>query len=198
MDKQKYLIIPMQRLIATLALIMTAYLTACGHQAENPYGTIVAALGDNDAYAFLEMDYKYNVMVTSNMLYDAGTEKQAAISCDVYYYVGGETKSLGSIMSDGTAYPISFSNDGLFAASGHSIEKYAISEKNGILFLEKGVYVTFDENGSENYTCVCNGEESESTEQEFMEMTEEYASSQAIHFAYGAADCINHIWQYTP
>ena len=116
-------------------IIMAVYLTACGHQEENPYGTVVAALGDNDAYAFLEMDYKYNVMATSGMLYDAGTEKQAAISCDIYYNMDGTAKRLGSIVSDSTAYPISFSNNGLFAASGHSIEKYAISEKDGVSFL---------------------------------------------------------------
>ena len=175
-------------------IIMTVCLTACGRQAENPYGTTIANLGDGDAYAFLVMDYKYNVMVTSDMLYDTGTEKQAAIYCDVYYYTGGEAKNLGTIMSDGTAYPISFSKDGIFAASGHKIEKYAVSEKDGMLYLEKGVYVKFDENGNEYYTCILGGEETESTEQEFMEMTEECASSQVIHFAYGAADCLNEIW----
>lgn len=198
MGKKKYfatLALFIKTICLTVCLICSAVcLAACGRKVENPYGTAVASLGDNDAYAFLEMDYQYNVMATSDMLYDSGTEKQAAIYCDVYYYTGKEAKNLGSIMSDGTAYPISFSNDGLFAASGHSIEKYAVSEKEGILFLEKGAYIKLDENGNEYYTCVLNGEESESTEQEFLEMTEEYASSQVIHFAYGAADCLNHIW----
>ena len=187
MNKRKYFI--------TSALIIIAIcLTACGRQVENPYGKTVAGLGDNDAYAFLEMDYKYNVMVSSDMIYDAKTEKQASIFCDVYYYTGGEAKHLGSITSDGTAYPISFSKDGIYAASGHRVEKYAVSEKEGLLYLEKGVYVTFDEDGNAYYTCVRNGEETESTEKEFEEMAEEYASSQVIHFAYGAADCLNPIW----
>ena len=186
MNKKNYLI--------TLILIMAICLSACGRKTENPYGAVVAGLGDDDAYAFLEMDYKYYVMVSSDMLYDTGTEKQAAIYCDVYYYADGETKNLGTIMSNGTAYPISFSDDGIFTASGHSVEKYAVSEKDGMLYLEKGVYVTFDENGNAYYTCVLNGEKTESSDQEFMEMTEEYAESQIIHFAYGAADCINHIW----
>lgn len=185
---KRYFIIPI-----LIMMIMAVCLTACGKQAENLYGPTIAGLGDDDAYAFLVMDYKYNVMVTSDMLYDAGTERQAAVYCDVYYYTGGEAKNLGTIMSNGTAYPISFSKDGIFVSSGHSIEKYAISEKEGILYLEKGVYVEFDENGNEHYTCVLGGEETESTEQEFMEMTEEYASSQVIHFAYGAADCLNEI-----
>lgn len=188
MNRKRYLIL-------SVLIVMTVCLTACGKKVENPYGTIIAALGDEDAYAFLVMNYKYNVMVTSDMLYDAGTEKQAAVYCDVYYYTGEEAKNLGTIMSDGTAYPISFSKDGIFAASGHSIEKYAVSEKDGTLYLEKGVYVEYDENGNEYYTCIFNGEKSKSTEQEYAEMAEEYASSRVIHFAYGAADCINEIWQ---
>lgn len=186
MNKTKYFFM-------SALIIMMIFLTACGKQVENPYGTTVAGLGDDDAYAFLVMDYKYNVMLTSDMLYDAGIEKQAAIYCDIYYYTDGEAKNLGTIMSDGTAYPLSFTKDGIFAASGHSIEKYAVSEKDGTLYLEKGVYINYDENGNESYTCILNGEETESTEQEFMDMTEEYTSSQVIHFAYGAADCLNEI-----
>lgn len=187
MNKKKYFI------MLTL-IIMALCLAACGRKVENPYGPTVAGLGDDDAYAFLEMDYKYYVMVTSDMLYDTGTEKQASIICDVYYYTDGEAKNLGSISSDGTAYPISFSEDGIYVASGHRVEKYGISEKDGTLYLEKGVYVTFDENGNEYYTSVLNGEETTSTGEEFMQMTEEYAASQTIHFAYGASDeCLNHI-----
>lgn len=187
MSKKSCFIIP-------VIIIMTLCLTACGGKVENPYGTTVADLGDDDAYAFLEMDYDYNVMVSSDLLYDTGRENQAAVYCDVYYYTDGEAKNLGTIMSDGTAYPVSFSEDGIFTASGHSVEKYAVSESEGVLYVEKGVYVEYDENGNEHYTCVVNGEETESTEQEYMEMTEEYASSQVIHFAYGAADCLNHYW----
>lgn len=187
MTKQKY--------FTLLALCFLAVcLAACGRKTENPYGPTVAGLGDDDAYAFLEMDYKNYVMVSSDLLYDAGTEKQAAVYCDVYYYTNDEPKNLGTILSDGTAYPISFSKDGIYAASGHSVEKYAISEKDGALYLKKGVYVTYDENGGEYYTCVLGGEERESTEQEFMELSEEYAASQVIHFAYGAADCLNELW----
>lgn len=187
MNRKKYLIMP------TL-FMMIICLTACGKKDENPYGLTVGGLDDDDAYAFLVMDYKYNVMVTSDMLYDVGTEKQAAIYCDVYYYLQGEAKNLGTIISSRTAYPISFSKDGIFAASEHSMEKYSISEKDGVLYLEKGVYETFDESGNAYYTCVRNGEETESTEQDFWDLTEEYASSQVIHFAYGAADCLNEVW----
>lgn len=154
------------------------------------YGNVVAGLGDKDAYAFLVMDYDYNVMLTSDMIYDEGTEQQAAVYCDVYYYVDGKAKKLGTIMSDGTAYPITFTKDGIFAASGHKIEKYAISEE-GALYLEKGVYERFDEAGNVQYTGMTGEQERESTEQEYQEMVNEYGKSRVVHFSYGAEDSVN-------
>ena len=96
-------------------------------------------------------------------------------------------------MSDGTAYPISFSKDGIFAASGHGIEKYAISEKDNELYLKKAVYIEYDENGNERYTSVTDGKEAESNEEEYEKLTEEYGESQVIHFSYGADGCVNEI-----
>ena len=178
-------------------MVIVMCLAACGHKKErNPYGPAMTELGDEDAYAFLDMDYKDYVMVTSDGVYDAGIEKQAAIYCTVYYYGKDEAVNLGTIMSDGTAYPISFSEDGIFTASGHGIEKYAISEKNCELYLKKGVYVEYDENGNEHYTSVTDGKEAESDEAEYQKMAEEYGGSQAVHFSYGADGCVNEIIKY--
>lgn len=153
------------------------------------YENIVAGLGDNEAYAFLDMDYKYMVLLTSDLIYDEGNEKQAAISCDIYYPVDGTAEKLGTIMSDGTAYPITFTKDGIFAASGHQTEKYAISE-DGTLYLKKGIYEQFDEAGNARYTAVTNGKESELTEQEYY-TEDEYGRSQIVHFSYGADGSVN-------
>jgi len=177
-----------RKIVLFVAALMVLCFMGCGKNEENPYGAMVSELGDNDAYALLEMDYKYNVLVTSDMLYDEGNEKQAAIDCNIYYYAGNEVKSLGSIISNGTAYPVTFSKDGIFAASGHHVEKYAVSEKDGTLYLSEAVYEKFDENGNEYYTDQ-NGEAA--TEQEYLALTEEYSKSQIVHFAYGASDCVN-------
>lgn len=172
-------------------------LASCGQkQKENPYGPVVEKLGDEEAYAFLDMDYENYVMVTSDGVYDTGAEKQAAVYCTVYYYGKDESVELGTIMSDGTAYPISFSKDGIFAASGHGIEKYAISEKDNELYLKKAVYIEYDKNGNESYTAVTDGEEGGSNEEEYEKITEEYKESQVIHFSYGADGCVNEIIKY--
>lgn len=183
-----------KKIFVIISLIIAIIcLAGCGNKKEeNPYGTVIAGLGDDEAYAVLVMDHPYHVLVTSDLLYDAGIEKQAAANCDVYYYEDHEAKKLGTVMSAGTAYPIAFSKDGIYAASGSSVEKYAIS-KEGTLILEKGIYIKYDENGNESYSCMINGEESDSTKQAYLELSEEYASAQVVHFAYGAADCLNEI-----
>ncbi len=164
-----------KRMILGALILICICVTACGKkQVENPYGNIIGGLGDAYAYAFLVMDYDYNILVTSDMIYDEGTEKQASICCDVYYYSSGEAKNIGSIESEGTAYPLSFSKSGIFAASGNGIEKYVISEKDGSLYLEK---------------------ETSSTE-EYEELLNEYSESQIIHFSYGASGCLNEIRKF--
>lgn len=153
------------------------------------YENIVSGLGDREAYAFLDMNYKYMVLLTSDLIYDEGREKQAALGCDIYYPVNGKAEKLGSITSDGTAYPITFTEDGIFVASNHKTEQYAISEA-GELYLKKGVYEQFDEAGNVRYTAVINGKEKELTELEYQQ-EEEYGRSQPVHFSYGAEDSVN-------
>lgn len=154
------------------------------------YGEIVAGLGDEEAYAFLRMGYGYDVLLASDLVYDTGTEQQAAASCDVYYPVNGEAKRLGTIQSEGTAYPITFTKDGIFAASGHKIEQYEISEE-GTLYLEKSVYEQFDEAGNATYTSMTGNQENPSTEAEYQELVDAYGSSQIVHFSYGATGSVN-------
>lgn len=160
----------------------------------NVYGNVIAGLGDNEAYAFLDMNYDNMVLLTSDMIYDERTEKQAAVYCDVYYPVDGEAKKIGTIMSSGTAYPVTFTKDGIFVASGHTVEKYVILE-DGELYLEKGACEQFDETGNVTYISITGKQENESTVQEYQMMVEEYGRSQIVHFSYGAESSVNEYFE---
>lgn len=157
---------------------------------ESLYEDTIAQLGDSHAYALLDMNYDDNVLLTSDLVYDEGTESQASICCDVYYYIGNEARMLGTVMSDGTACPITFTKDGIYGASGHKVEKYVISEDR-TLYLQKGIYEQFDENGNVSYRSMIDGSESESTEQEYQDMFQEYSESQIVHFAYDKDEALN-------
>jgi hypothetical protein len=177
-----------------IGIVMIAMmLSACGaKQSGEPYADVIAALGDDELYALLEMEYDNLVCVTTDKVYDEGSESSAGVYCEVYYNNGKETTHVGSLASDGTAYPLSFSKDGIYVGLAHGLEKYCISEKDGKLYLANAVYVTYDDDGGEEYTAITDGVESEVTEQEYQELFEEYADSTIIHFAYGASDgCLN-------
>jgi len=184
-----------KRLIIAGIVFFSMCLMACGkRQVDNAsaYGNIVGSLGDEKAYAFLVMNTDCNVLVTSDLVYDAGGESQASICCDVYYYFDGEAKNLGSINSGGTAYPVCFSEDGIFSAGGHSVQKYTVSEKDGILHLV-GMLESFDEDGNASYTRFVDSEEENSSEEEYQKLWEEYTSAQIVHFSYGSNGCLNEI-----
>ncbi|SCZ76261.1 helix-turn-helix transcriptional regulator [Pseudobutyrivibrio xylanivorans] len=125
------------------------------------YGEVIEKLSDDDAYAYLEMDYPEDVFLTSSWVYEDTTDSCAGMKCNVYYYYDGEVKSLGCIESNGTGYPISFSKDGLFAGGNDGIRKYIIKE---------GALVELSEDDFDY---------------------KEYEKSQTVLFAYGAADCSN-------
>ena len=51
----------------------------------------------------------------------------------------------------GTAYPIAYDETGIYAASGHDMQRFEI-EKSGSLRLAEGIYEQFDESGNAAYT----------------------------------------------
>lgn len=182
-----------KRVIIAGIIFVAMSLAACGKRQTDDgtaYGNVVGSLGDEETYAFLVMNTDRNVLVTSDSVYDAGTENQASICCDVYYYVDGEAKKLGRMESGGTAYPISFSKDAIFSAGGHSVQKYTVSEKDGLL-LQEGVLENFEEDGNVSYTRFSDGREEAISQEEYQKLWEEYASAQIVHFSYGANGCLN-------
>ncbi len=185
-----------KRLIIVGIISLSICFMGCGRKPVDnaeAYGNIIAGLEDEEAYAFLVMNTDHHVLVTSDLVYDTGTEKQASIECDVYYYSSGGAENQGSIAGGGTAYPLTFSESAIYTASNHSVEKYAVSDKDGLLHLECGIYENFDEAGNASYTSVKGEEETVSTEEEYLKLMNEYAESQIIHFSYGASGSLNEI-----
>ena len=148
---------------AILTMVFFTIATACGSQDDSKneaYSCIISELDDDASYAFLEMDYPEDVLVTTEQTYDSGDEESAAVQCKVYYLYNNEVLELGTIESLSTAYPISFTKDAIWAGDNTAIRKYEI--ENGELL-------------------------------ELEDSSDEYLSSQVIHFGCGASDCINSI-----
>ena len=129
-------------------------------------------------YLFYLLPHKYIMTVLGN---------QAALNCDVYYLIDKEVKNIGTIESMGTAYPIAYDETGIYAASGHDMQRFEI-EKSGSLRLAEGIYEQFDESGNAAYTMKKGEETDVITEEEYYAAFEKYSNATIVNFSYGASD----------
>lgn len=132
--------------------------------------------------ALVDTNAKEQVLLVTDLTYDDGTGRQVSIMCDVYYSVNNKVRDLGTIMSGGTAYPITADRTGIYTAGGHSVERYVIDERAGELKLVEAMYEIYDENGDVAYEKEVNGVRGVSSENEFMDMIKRYARATPVGF----------------
>ena len=136
------------------------------------------------AYAQMEMDGT-SIFLVSDGFYQDG-DHTYAISCDIYR-VGEDAApfQIGSLESGGTAYPLAIGADGFYVTSGHSIEVYTIDITSGKLGLVRSNTEVYDENGNVAYYRLDGqGQNVESTEEEYMEAWDSYSKAASpIEFA---------------
>lgn len=144
-----------KKFISYMALCVLIFsLCACGEKgSENAaiYGETVGGLEDNELFAIIDTNASLHVLLVTSQVYNDGLGNQAALNCDVYYLIDKEVKNIGTIESMGTAYPIAYDETGIYAASGHDMQRFEI-EKSGSLRLAEGIYEQFDESGNAAYT----------------------------------------------
>ena len=112
-------------------------LTACGgKKADNTYHDAIAALPENTYSATVDIGLDKPVLLVTDGVYDDGNGNEAAIYCDVYYPVGKKIQKIGSVESMGTAYPIAYSKDGIYAALDRGVQKYNVDKQVTIHYLD--------------------------------------------------------------
>ena len=90
------------------------------------YGETVGGLEDNELFAIIDTNASLPVLLVTSQVYNDGLGNQAALNCDVYYLIDKEVKNIGTIESMGTAYPIAYDETGIYAASGHDMQRFEI------------------------------------------------------------------------
>ena len=127
-------------------------LTACGaKKTDNIYHDTIAALPKSDYTATVDIGLDKPVLLVTDGVYDDGDGNEAAIYCDVYYPVGKKVQKIGTIESMGTAYPIAFGKDGIYAALDRGVQKYAVDSADGKLVMTQNIYVSYDTEGTASY-----------------------------------------------
>lgn len=169
------------------ALILS--LCACGKESEDPaavYEETISGLEDDELFVIIDTNAPLPVLLVTSQVYDDGTGKQAALTCDVYYPVDKEVKNIGTIESMGTAYPVSYDETGIYAASGHGMQRFEV-DKSGTMKLTEGIYEQFDENGDAAYTMEAENETKTISEEEYYAAFEKYSNAEVAEFSYGAS-----------
>ena len=183
-----------KKFISYMALCVLIFsLCACGEKgSENAaiYGETVGELEDNELFAIIDTNASLPVLLVTSQVYNDGLGNQAALNCDVYYLIDKEVKNIGTIESMGTAYPIAYDETGIYAASGHDMQRFEI-EKSGSLRLAEGIYEQFDESGNAAYTMKKGEETDVITEEEYYAVFEKYNDATIVSFSYGASDTGN-------
>ena len=183
-----------KKIILCFALCVLIFsLCACGDKSSDNaaiYGETIAGLEDNELFAIVDTNASSPVLLVTSQVYDDGLGNQAALNCEVYYLVNKEVKNIGTIESMGTAYPIAYDETGIYAASGHDMQRFEI-EESGALKLAEGIFEQFDDSGNATYTMDKGDETKVITEEEYYAVFEKYNDATIVSFSYGASDTGN-------
>ena len=152
------------------------------------YGNTIAALDDQTQFALVDIGLEHDVLFVTEQSYTYDTGIEAALYCQVYYSIDGSVKDLGSVESEGTAYPVSYGQGCIYTAGNHSVSKYVIDEMTYQLICEQKDEVSYDADGNASYIRSYPGmdKEKSSTEKAYNEAMEAYSQAVPISFSYGA------------
>lgn len=152
------------------------------------YGNTIAALDDQMQFALVDIGLEHDVLFVTEQSYTYDTGIEAALDCHVYYVIDGSVKDLGSVESEGTAYPVSYGQGCIYTAGNHSVSKYVIDEMTYQLICEQKDEVSYDADGNVSYIRSYPGmdKEKSSTEKAYNEAMEAYSQAVPVSFSYGA------------
>ena len=157
---------------------------------ESLYGNTIAGLNDQTQFALVDIGLEHTVLFTTEQSYTYDTGVQVTLDCHVYYVIDGSVKDLGSVESEGTAYPVSYGQGCIYTAGNHSVSKYVIDEMTYQIICEQKDEVSYDADGNVFYIRSYPGmdKEKSSTEKAYNEAMEAYSQAVPISFSYGAAE----------
>lgn len=157
---------------------------------ESLYGNTIAGLNDQTQFALVDIGLEHTVLFTTEQSYTYDTGVQVTLDCHVYYVIDGSVKDLGSVESEGTAYPVSYGQGCIYTAGNHSVSKYVIDEMTYQIICEQKDEVSYDADGTASYIRSYPGmdKEKSSTEKAFNEAMEAYHEAVPISFSYGASE----------
>lgn len=170
--------------LVLVLIISVIGISGCGKK-ENVYDSVLASMTEDQYYAYVEIGKdEVPVLLISEGRYTYEEGIEAGIMCDVYYAWDGVVQNLGSVNSMGTAYPISYDEEGIYSAGGHMVSKYIINYDTKQLVLAEYAEEIFHENADVTYTYYKQNEEERVVEDDsyLINMFEKFSSATIVNF----------------
>lgn len=117
------------------------------------YASIIETIPSGSAYAFAHISENANALLVTDYTYTYEEDLIAAIDATIYFLdADGNPKEYGKVMSDGTGYPLSLS-DNLYLMYGgnHHMAKTFIDAANGSMMTKEDAEEVFDTDGNATY-----------------------------------------------
>lgn len=173
--------------IRTVILIIGMIgIVGCGKKAQqNVYDAILSSLSAEQSYAYVEIaGSDLPVLLVTGETYKFDNDIEAGLYCDVYYAWDEKAGKLGRIESLGTAYPIKYNEEAIYAGGPHFAAGYALNFEKKQLELVEYAEEVFDENGNSTYRYSAKNAEEKVVEDDsfLMNMLENYDRATVVDF----------------
>lgn len=173
-----------KKLFAMAALVILAGLSGCGQTKADAYGAVLSSLTEEQSYAYIEQEgLEYPVLLVTDATWEADGKKEA-MYCQVYYVSEDEAKLYGEIVTQGSAYPVSYSPDGIYSAGHHYAARYVLDTESEELTAAEYANETFDEeaNVTYSYYSQADGEQVVEDDTYLNKMFDQWGAAEAVDF----------------
>lgn len=167
--------------------IIISVITAVGcgkEEGEADYASVLSGLSEDQFYAYADLEGNdLPVLLVSDGKYTYEEGIEASIACEVYYIWDGKAERIGKIESAGTAYPVCYDKEGIYAAGGHFVRKYVIDHEKRQLVPAEYAEELFQENGDAVYTYYDRQVEKQAEDDSYLNgMREKYEEASVVDF----------------
>lgn len=157
------------------------------------YDEVINYLTTGQAYAYVDvLGSEEPLLLVTEGTYDNMDNCQATIDASIYMKGEEGVRYASVIASEGTAYPLAVSDDGLLYQGGnHNVDIMCVSKDTHAIMYMAALYEEFDENGKAHYggfirtenSVEDDGEEIDTDSDEaFMKLMDDYIAANVINF----------------
>ena len=155
-------------------------------QKKDPYDEIIAGLKTGQAYAFADISTEHEALLVTDGVFENGDGTMAAIDATIYGYdAEGKIIEYGTVMSEGTAYPLAVKEGYLYFGGNHHMGKEYLDESISSVMTKEDATEVFDADAKATYYYFSLDDKFEGEvkdDSHLLSLFEEYGEAKAVGF----------------